>query len=369
MIFSETAQLIRDHKDVILQRWEKEIKDALPEARTLSKPIIIDTMPQILENLAESISPNNPRHHGAADSTLPMEHGGERARLTSFNITAVIVEFRCFRKVIMELLAEKSHSMDQNCERAIHMYIDSCIQDSVMAFSLVQSQLREQLIATLSHDMRSPITAATLAADVIKRKTKDEFILKNVRKIKVNHRRIDGLIEDLLNTTVLRAGGKLQIATEEVNLKKLIADIIDHLPFDKEHLLHYEGDEIIGYWDKSHIQRAIENLVSNAFKYGDKDKEVSIKATEQYGRVMIAVHNYGGHIPKEEQEAIFQVFRRAESAKLGKRQGWGLGLPLVRAVAEGHFGSVSVESFKDQGTTFIIDVPKDVRALLATNQK
>lgn len=361
MPFSKTAEFIRTNRDVILKRWEEKIKSTLPEANELSKPILIDTMPQILENLAEALSPKHPRQQGAVDSTLPMEHGGERARLTSFNITSVIIEFRCLRNVIADFLSENERPLEPACERLLHMFIDGCIQDSVMAFSLVQSQLRDQLIATLTHDMRSPLTAATLAADVIKRKTKDEFILKNIRKIKVNHRRIDGLIEDLLNTSVLRAGGSLQIVAEEVNLKKLLAEVIDHLPADREHLLHVEGDDIHGFWDRAHILRAIENLVSNAFKYGDKDKEVSIRVTEQYGRVMIAVHNYGPHIPKEEQEAIFQVFRRAEAAKKGTRQGWGLGLPLVRAVSEAHSGSVSVDSFKDQGTTFIIDIPKDVR--------
>jgi signal transduction histidine kinase len=58
---------------------------------------------------------------------------------------------------------------------------------------------------------------------------------------------------------------------------------------------------------------------------------------------------------------IFQVFRRAQAAKEGKKQGWGIGLPFVRAVAESHGGSVAIDSTVERGTTFLIDIPVDSR--------
>ena len=60
-------------------------------------------------------------------------------------------------------------------------------------------------------------------------------------------------------------------------------------------------------------------------------------------------------------ETIFQVFRRAEAAKEGNIEGWGIGLPYVRSVAESHGGSVAVDSAVSRGTTFIIDMPRDAR--------
>ncbi|WP_309895250.1 HAMP domain-containing sensor histidine kinase [Archangium sp.] len=76
---------------------------------------------------------------------------------------------------------------------------------------------------------------------------------------------------------------------------------------------------------------------------------------------MVLVHNHGSYIPPEEQETLFQVFRRSLQAERSNQRGWGLGLPLVRAVAEAHGGSIGVDSLPERGTTFTIDLPKDAR--------
>jgi signal transduction histidine kinase len=73
------------------------------------------------------------------------------------------------------------------------------------------------------------------------------------------------------------------------------------------------------------------------------------------------VHNEGEPIPLEQIECIFQVFRRAVAAREGSKEGWGIGLPYVRNVAESHGGSVAVDSAAGRGTTFLIDVPTDAR--------
>jgi signal transduction histidine kinase len=77
--------------------------------------------------------------------------------------------------------------------------------------------------------------------------------------------------------------------------------------------------------------------------------------------MLLSVHNEGEPIPLEQIECIFQVFRRAVAAKEGNKEGWGIGLPYVRNVAESHGGSVAVDSAAGRGTTFLIDIPTDSR--------
>lgn len=77
--------------------------------------------------------------------------------------------------------------------------------------------------------------------------------------------------------------------------------------------------------------------------------------------MLLSVHNEGEAIPPDQVEAVFQVFRRAQAAKDGDQQGWGIGLPYVRSVAESHGGSIDVDSSADRGTTFTIDIPLDAR--------
>ncbi len=358
---SPAGRAIIDHKDTILKAWTSETRAAVAEAKKLSEPILVDTMPALLDNLAEMISPEHPRNTAAGDSTLAHEHGGERARMTEFNPSSVIQEFRILRKVLFRELKQVG-PLEEESAHMIHNFIDESIQASATAFSLVQSRLREHVLATLTHDMRSPLTSATLAADIILRKSDDELIRKQARKIRLSNRRIDGMIHDLLNTTMLRSGGKLDLKHEECDCTVLLEEIAEELPSEQASRLKISGnDELKGFWDRGHLKRALENLITNAFKYGDSDSDITLKVCLQSGRVIFSVHNFGPPIPKDEIEAIFQIFRRAEAATSGKRQGWGLGLPIVRAVAEAHGGSLAVDSLKDLGTTFIIDIPQDGR--------
>ena len=76
---------------------------------------------------------------------------------------------------------------------------------------------------------------------------------------------------------------------------------------------------------------------------------------------MLSVHNEGTPIAAEEIEDIFQFYQRARAAAQGKKEGWGIGLTFIRAVAESHGGSVTVDSSLERGTTFLIDIPIDAR--------
>lgn len=342
----------------------------MAEAAELLQPILINTLPALLDNLAEMLSPEHPRENVSSDSTLAHEHGGERARLTNYHQGSVIKEYRILRSVLIAFINEEKIPHDQSALNLIHAFIDQCIQASATTFSLIQASLREHLIATLTHDMRSPLTAATLAADMILRNSTDESIKKHANKIKLNNRRIDGMIHDLLNTTMLKSGGKLNLKYDECSAKLLLEELVEELPSSQAERIRLdcEKESISGHWDRGHVKRALENLITNAFKYGDAEGAVTLKVCLTLGRVIFTVHNEGAPIPKEELETIFNVFRRAEAAIQGRRIGWGLGLPIVRAVAEAHGGSLSVDSLKELGTTFIFDIPQDARPFAGAPQ-
>ena len=79
--------------------------------------------------------------------------------------------------------------------------------------------------------------------------------------------------------------------------------------------------------------------------------------------MQVAVHNDGEPIPAEDTESIFQLYRRANVHK--ETEGWGVGLPFVRRVAEAHGGSIMVSSTTADGTTFVIDIPADARPFVS----
>jgi signal transduction histidine kinase len=120
-------------------------------------------------------------------------------------------------------------------------------------------------------------------------------------------------------------------------------------------------EPVRGYFAPEPLRRAVENLASNAVKYGTSTRPITVTVRQTHERAFILVHNHGGYIPAHQQETLFQAFRRLRETEAGGKRGWGLGLAQVRGAAEAHGGSVAVESLPERGTSFTIDIPKDAR--------
>src|SRR5690606_35845695 len=119
-----------------------------------------------------------------------------------------------------------------------------------------------------------------------------------------------------------------------------------------------EDHPVIGVFDVAQIIRTMENLISNAVKFGDEKEPIQISVIDEGDRVAIRVHNRGGSIPAEEFGSIFSFF--SGSNDKGKK-GWGLGLALIKTIAAGHGGEVIFESSDATGTTFGMKLLKHFR--------
>jgi signal transduction histidine kinase len=107
----------------------------------------------------------------------------------------------------------------------------------------------------------------------------------------------------------------------------------------------------------------LENLCENAIKYGAAGRPVAVGLKQCEDRVTIAVHNEGMPIPAADQAKLFQAFKRIEGEERaqGGKTGWGLGLTLVKGIAEAHGGTVTVQSEPGTGTVFSVILPRDSR--------
>ena len=177
-----------------------------------------------------------------------------------------------------------------------------------------------------------------------------------------NVRRMDGMIHALLDTMAFHSGQDIGLELSEFDMREVIAEVQSGTGAGAEsRIVVQDGPAGRGWWDRSAMKRTLENLVSNALKYGSPHTPITISADDVLGRLRLAVHNAGAPIPPAEQERIFQMYRRLETARSAQAHGWGIGLPYVRAVAESHGGSIGLDSQAARGTTFIIDIPLDCR--------
>lgn len=349
-------------RERVFETWSRRVREQVRQARSLQQPILIDTLPVFYDNIAQSISPDYPRTSGIDGTTVAAEHGGERARITAYDHAALIEEYQLLRWAIFEVLHRDGVALDHVETHAVHASIDAGIQQAVEAFSLVHSGFRERFAAALTHDLRNPLAATVTALELILLSDDPVRIRTVAAKALANTRRMGGMIDELLDTMAFHGGRSIQLAIERIDIREVIEDVLADAVATYGARFDVEGGPAEGWWDRAAMKRVTENLLTNAVKYGSPDTPITIRTDAIYGRLVLTVHNEGEPIPPQEQECIFQMYRRAESARRDAKQGWGIGLPYVRAVAESHGGSIGLDSSAERGTTFVVDIPLDARA-------
>lgn len=351
----------------ILSIWEKRVRNEISSAGELLRPVLRDALPQFLALLAEALSEKNSRGLIGEGSELVREHAGERARTSGFSPSQIVQELQMLRETVTSRL-ENAMNLTTKDYETIQRTFDEAIQQALIEFFLVHAKIREQFMATLSHDLRNPIGVAKMGAQIIQDVAQDIQNTK-IRKdltdladrIIANMKRADRMIQDLLDTSILRIGEKLPTNISRCDLLTIVHDVVTELDENEKSRIQITGSPIGGFWDCDGLRRSLENLVKNAIKYGAKKTPINIKVARTDQGVRLSVHNHGNPIPEQDQKLIFRAFGRTKSAIASDQKGWGIGLALVQAVSESLGGSVSVESTEKAGTTFTIDLPEDSR--------
>ena len=239
------------------------------------------------------------------------------------------------------------------------------ISDSVRQRHLLEEEkeLRERFVLTLTHDLRSPLTAAKMIAQLEARRTEEPGSKKNMERIVSSIDRADRLIRDLLDANHLKAGEGIPLVVAGCDLSSLLHETVDQLrEIHGDRFRLIENFRPTGFWDRLALERVMENIAANAVKYGANGETISISTSQEGAGVLIEIHNHGNPIPLEEQRELFKTYGRSASAKKGSERGWGIGLTIVKGIVEGHGGSIRLESSEEKGTSFFINLPLDSRS-------
>ncbi len=356
---SPVTQAMVALREPIVQAWMDEVRGTVPQAAELPVAIAENTLPAYFDTLAALLTPDYSARVVTDLGALASEHGGERARLTMYDATALIHELQIFRDVLLRELARHGVVLDEGQRATLVAHIDATIRESANAFTVVQAALREQFVAAMAHDLRTPLSTAQLAAEMINHTSKDENVRRFADKIVASTQRIDGMTRELLDRIAFCKTGQVALVIDHFDMVALVRDVVQSA--EAFHAIELApGEETIeGWWCGEAVRRAVENLVNNAIKYGDRIAPIKVTLSTTLERVQLMVHNRGTPIAPEDSESIFQLYRRAGSQ--GPGQGWGVGLPYVRRVAEAHGGSVLMSSSIEDGTVFVIDIPLDAR--------
>jgi signal transduction histidine kinase len=245
-------------------------------------------------------------------------------------------------------------------------WVGAALRDARIAAERSRSEAQdaaeamEKTLALISHDVRNPLTAARTTAELMLRfGVADEKDRVMTGRIVEYLNRIDRMIQGLLDIHRIRGGKGLVLQFENCDLTETVARAIRDLGVVHGGRLRLvAAAAVAGRWSVDGIRRALENLVNNAAKYGYPDSPVTVVLEDGADHVTLSVHNEGKPIPLSEQAALFAPFYRTPDAERSRAAGWGIGLAVVKGVAEAHGGRVSVDSTGAEGTTFSIRLPK-----------
>jgi len=344
-------------RDVVLAQWALRVTAEIPVAAKLGEPILIDTLPTLYENIAESLAAGVCRSFATSGSTVAIAHGRERANMTEYGPNDLIHELQIFRDVLFSVANARRIALSKRDAEVIGHSIEEAARHSISGFSAVNKEVSEAFIASLSHDLRNPLHVASISAQLLLLKTSDPALTSLARRIHKKIAETDAMIQTLLDAAVFRSKMKPSLHIVCFDIMSLIEEVCADLPLLGQQV-KVEGKRMEGYWCRASMKRVLENLVSNAQKYGDSSRAVTVSVQQVDARTLLSVHNEGPPIPEADIARLFTSFQRLENVDV---KGWGLGLPYVQNIAESHGGSVIVDSGEGRGTTFTINLPTDAR--------
>ncbi len=250
----------------------------------------------------------------------------------------------------MELLAELVGN---------HLDIEDRLRDAQAALTAARqaSDLRDQFIAVLGHDLRSPLQAISIAAESLTFEPTPERQQQMLAHITSGVRRMDGLINDVLDFARGRLGGGIpvavrMVATLEEDLRRVAQEVGIATGRQDIHVQMDIAGSVI--CDPSRLAQLLDNLLTNAAQHGERSTPVTLKVRAARNALRLDVHN-AGVIPADRLQVIFSPFSREQSDQ--PRPGLGLGIYIASEIARSHGGTLGVTSSASDGTRFTFEMP------------
>ncbi len=213
---------------------------------------------------------------------------------------------------------------------------------------------QQRLVGIVSHDLKSPLGAVRMGLSMLKIDGPQQRILERIRSAAT---RADELVRDMLDHMSARKGHGMHVERADMELRPLIEQCVARarlrfpetsIKMDVEEGLHLSADG-------SRLSQMVANLLSNAAKYGDPSGVVEVTGTSKNHHVVLCVKNDGEPISRARLHTIFDPWVTTD---VRRRATVGLGLSIVKQIVDAHDGNIDVQSSKEHGTRFQIQLPR-----------
>lgn len=372
---NQLAALIKQERQALLVNWRIQVR-ALPSARHLDIPTLNDHMPGLLDELAAELKSNSELTiPEALLEESPQAHGLQRLQ-DAFDIEEVVAEYNILRGCIHDLATDHGVNLQGKPFHVMNRVFDHAIGLALETYAsqraLEVKQRREEYLAFVAHDLRTPLFAISLAGRVLEqslpKRGYGEDSAQMLKSLRRSVQQLEGLVQKVLEeNTNLETGSGLKLERRSFDLWPLVESLVESMRLVSDtastQLVNQVPDDLVVYADASLLRRILQNLIGNALKY-TANGIVTIGAKEMAKDNIVAcwVSDNGAGIPEDMRS---KIFNKGETDP-GRDDGTGLGLAIVQTFTEAHGGTVTVESQEGVGSTFRFTLPG--RALNPVNQ-
>lgn len=222
------------------------------------------------------------------------------------------------------------------------------------------ARLKSEFVSNVSHELRTPLSIIRMFAETIEmnRLESDQERQEFCKIIGRESERLAHIIENFLDISRLE-GGQREYKFEEINLNKIVNDILSIYRFHIENKgftleTKLSGQDLMIKGDEESLAEILINLLDNSMKYSENDKYILVSTSSDNGKIVLQVEDQGIGIPEEEHDHIFNKFYRIPRQKGNRQKGAGLGLTLVKNIVDAHSGEIEVKSTLEKGSCFRI---------------
>jgi signal transduction histidine kinase len=222
------------------------------------------------------------------------------------------------------------------------------------------NEIKSRFVSMASHEFRTPLTTVLSSASLLSKYTASgdqEKRDKHIQRIKNSVNNLNDILEDFLSLGKLNEG-KIEKKFERVKLNAIVEDTLEEMKAMLKNGQHFElncSGDCDAFTDKKLFRNILVNLISNAIKFSDEGKVITITGEVTDNRAAISVTDEGIGISEKDQEHLFSSFFRAANAT--NIQGTGLGLHIVKRYIDLLGGEVALQSELNKGTTINFSIP------------
>ncbi|MGL6244533.1 ATP-binding protein [Pseudomonas sp.] len=372
------SDFITENLEPILQAWEDFARTIDTPGAPLDTKALRDHAEQMLHAIVldlrtkQSADEQIAKAQGnapATDEETPAETHAVTRLMAGFTIDQMVSEYRALRTSVLSQWLKKVKAgtpldVDVDDMTRFHEAIDQALAESIASYSRAVEASRNVFLGILGHDLRTPLGAILLGADVLRR---SEGLGVRATKISAqiytSVKRASQIVGDLLDLTRCQMGPGIPVKKKALDLLPLCERIVDELRafHTNTDILFEKKASADGEFDGARMEQVFSNIISNAVQHGDNRHPIEVTLNVSKDSVIFSVHNSGKPIPDDVLPFIFNPMGRFSQHSIvdhGPSEGLGLGLFIASEIVASHGGVIEVFSSQEHGTTFLVRVPK-----------